>query len=123
MIIMYINNDKCPVNTSEFASSEEIIAVAFEIQPQLVFSELLACDYFGYINSIPEHCNNIILDGVIRRFEHIIENNFIEVLEDASFDYEYGDICSTHHEVALVGYVPRIPEFEELAVEPWEDYY
>lgn len=120
---MYINNDKCSVSTSDLVSDENIIALVFELQPQVVLSDLLSCDYFNYINDIPEYCNGTILDGIIYRFEHIIEKHFIEVLEDASFDYEYGDICSTHHEVALVGYVPRTPEFEAIAVEPWEDYY
>ena len=119
---MFIDNTNGIVNSTEIVYDEEIIATVFEIEPTVVFTPLLRYDYFNYINTIPERCNNIILNGIIHNFEHIINKYFIEVVEDASFDYEYGDICSTHNCVTGVGYVKRTPDTEAIAQEEW-DYY
>lgn len=117
---MFIDNTQGVVNSSNIVSDEEIIAKIFEICPQIVFYSILKYDFSNYINTIPQHCNNTILRALKSDFQHIIDHYFIEVVEDASFDYEYGDICSTHHELASVGYVPRNSEFEELAMEIWD---
>lgn len=112
---MFISNTNEVVSPQEFVTDEEIIAKVFEVCPQVVFTSILKYDFFNYINTIPSHCNSTILEGIEANFQHIIDNYFIEVLEDASFDYEYGDICSTHHCVSSVGYVARTPKFEALA--------
>lgn len=122
VIIMYINNERETVD-SHIVSDEDILKTIFKFCPQVVFSDILSRDFSNYIATIPEHCNSTILRGVSKRFQHIIDNNFIKVIEDGSFGYDYGDISSTHHCTILVGYVPRTPEFEKIATEPWEDYY
>lgn len=119
---MYINNNREAVD-SHIVSNEDILKIIFEVCPQVVFSDILSRDFSNYIATIPEHCNSTILNGVATRFEHIINNNFIKVVEDGSFGYDYGDISTTHHQTVTIGYVPRTPEFEEMAIEPWEDYY
>lgn len=125
MINMFINNTDGVVNPQNLVSDEEMISLVYAICPQIVFTNILQHDYSNYIDSIPEHCNNIILDGIMDNFNHIIDKHFIEVIEDASFDYEYGDICSTHHCTVTSGYVHRTPEFEEIAIDDWweDDYY
>lgn len=120
MVQMFINNTKEVVKPQEFATEEEIISTVFEFCPQVVFSQILRYDFFNYINTIPERCNSTILQALEDTFGHIIKKHFIEVLEDTSFDYDYGDISSTHHCVSLVGYVPRNEKFEALA-EDWFD--
>ena len=117
---MFIDNTNGVVNSSNIVSNEEIIATIFKACPQIVFYPILKYDFFNYINTIPNHCNGTILQALESDFQHIINHYFIEVVEDASFDYEYGDICSTHHETASVGYVPRTSEFEALAIEIWD---
>lgn len=120
---MYIRADGL-VKDLKFVSTEDILATVFSVTPQCVCTPILSYDFFNYINTIPTHCNDIILRGIEAYFSHIIEKNFIEVVEDCSFDYEYGDICSTHHEDATIGYVRRTQEMEELACEgPWDDDY
>lgn len=124
MIIMYINNTKEVVKTSQLVSDEEILATIFDIAPQMVFTPLLNYDFFNYIATIPTHCNNIILQYFENsEYRHIISHYFIEVCEDGSFDYEYGDICATHHCLTSVGYVRRTPQTEALAYEDYDDDY
>ena len=119
---MYINSERESVNSQDFVTEKEMIQTICKIYPHIIFVDLLCCDYFNYIATIPEHYNDLILRGIERHFPHLIENNFIEVVEDGSFDYEYGDICSTHNCTVRVGYVPRTPEFEQIAIiHPWED--
>lgn len=120
---MFIDNTNEVVNPQNLVSDEEIISIVYTICPQVVFTNILKYDYSNYIDSIPEHCNNTILDGIMDNFSHIVNKHFIEVIEDASFDYEYGDICSTHHCTVTSGYVRRTPEFESVAIDDYEDIY
>lgn len=120
---MFINNEIEAVNPHNLVSEETILATVYEIYPHIVFTQLLSYDFFNYISSIPEHCNGILLQAVESNFNHLITNNFIEVVGDASFDYDYGDISSTHHDTYQVGYVPRTPEFEAIATEDWDEEY
>lgn len=124
MIIMYITYNNGLVKDQDLVSEEEIIALVFSVAPDVVKSSILRYDFSNYVNSIPEHINGIILSGIMDNFGHIIEEHFIEVIEHTSFDYEYGSICGTQYEDVTMGYVPRTPEYEELAYEDWEeDYY
>lgn len=122
---MFINNDNEVVKPQDLVSDEEMISIVYATCPQVIYTNILKHDYSNYIDSIPEHCNNIILDGIMDNFNHIIDKHFIEVIEDASFDYEYGDICATHHCTVTSGYVHRTPEFEAIAIDDWweDDYY
>ena len=65
-----------------------------------------------------QYCNDAIVEYLSLNplFDNIFEKNFIEVYEDASFDYEYGSICSTHICYAHVGYTYRTKEIEELSI-------
>lgn len=112
------------VNPQEnLVSDEEIISVIYEIYPQIIYTDLLKNDYGNYIASIPEHCNDIILNSIVDNFKYT-ENYFIEVTEDASFSYDYGDISSVHNCTITSGYVPRTPEYEAIAIDNyWEDDY
>lgn len=120
---MFIDNTNEVVNPQNLVSDEEIISIVYAICPQVVFTNILRRDYSNYIDSVPEHCNNIILDGIMDNFSHIVNKHFIEVIEDASFDYEYGDICSVHHCTVTSGYVRRTPELESVAIDDYEDIY
>lgn len=102
----------------QLVSDEEIIKVIFEACPQIVALPLLKYDRYGFV----EYANGHIREFLEYReeFSGIIKKNFIEVCEDGSFDYEYGDICSTHHCLCSVGYVKRTPEMEREIVDPWD---
>lgn len=101
---------------------EEIIKAVFEVCPQIIaLSKLL---YLVHYPKLYQYYNGDIVQLLecCREFKAIIDKNFIEVCEDGSFDYEYGDICGTHHCMTSVGYVKRTPEMEELITYPWDMY-
>ena len=112
----YIMNNK--EIEEQLVSDEEIIKVVFEACPQIITLPLLKYDRYGLVEYANGHIREYL--EYHKEFSKIIEKNFIEVCEDGSFDYEYGDICSTHHCLYSVGYVKRTPEMEEQIIYPWD---
>lgn len=112
----YINGEK--FKNLPLVDDCEIIKEVFEACPQIIGLDLLYLDMYG----MPEYMNAHIVDLLecYQQFKSIIDREFIEVVEDSSFDYEYGDICSTHHCVTRVGYVRRTPEMMEIISYPWD---
>ena len=96
----------------------DVIKTVFEACPQIVTLPRLTSDFAGFLFSI----NSDILTTLecYEPFNSIIQKNYIEVCEDGSFNYEYGDICGTHNCLCKIGYVPRTPENEELETFPWD---
>ena len=114
----YINGDI--YENLPMVSDEEIIKVVFEACPQIVtLSKLL---YLVQYPKLYEYYNGHIVDLLIcyKEFENIIRKNFIPVMEDGSFDYNYGDISSTHHCIVCIGYVPRNEDMMEIISYPWD---
>lgn len=101
-------------------SDEEIIKVIFEACPQIIaLSKLL---YFVDYPDLYEFYNKNIVELLLcyEEFNFIVEKNFIPVIEDGSFDYDYHGISSTHHCTICTGYVPRNEEMMELISYPWD---
>lgn len=114
---MYIVDNQV-VKPEDFVTEREILAKIFEVYPQIIYT---VADISGYLMN-PNHMALLLIE---EKLPELFNRYFIEVIADGSFDYEYGDICSTHHCISTVGYVRRTEELEEIAIDDlWEyDYY
>lgn len=95
----------------------EIIKKVFEACPQIIFlPHLLYLDGWG------RHTNTAIVQllNCYEPFEAIIQKHFVKVCSNGGFEYDYGDISSTHDVLDIVGYARRDKHTIPYITYPWD---